>query len=170
MIDLKILIAGFRWPLNIYIFMILLYSPSRMLKLFVIPSTLKRWTNVELTLNPLTAGVAYIRVFIFISTLRTIPPFKHVKDKKWHQSAIFENSWLPFCQIWIISLTWSCGSRQRDTISSVWKFRLNNSAVEGLKRWNNFVYYKPWKLKSFFNLKSLQISELALSASFEYRT
>ena len=29
-------------------------------------------------------------------------------------------------------LTWSCGSRQRDTISSGWKFRLNNLAVKGL--------------------------------------
>ena len=24
-----------------------------------------------------------------------VPPFKHVKDKMWHQSAIFENSWPP---------------------------------------------------------------------------
>ena len=31
-------------------------------------------------LNPLTAGAAYIRVFIFISTLIG-PPFKHVNDK-----------------------------------------------------------------------------------------
>ena len=30
------------------------------------------------------------------------------------------------------SLTWSCGSRQRDTTSSEWKFRLNNLAVNGL--------------------------------------
>ena len=30
------------------------------------------------------------------------------------------------------SFTWSCGSRQRDTISSGWKFRLNNMAVKGL--------------------------------------
>ena len=30
--------------------------------------------------NPLTAGVAYIRVFIFLLA-RYVPPFKHVKDK-----------------------------------------------------------------------------------------
>ena len=30
------------------------------------------------------------------------------------------------------SFTWSCGSRQRDTTSSKWKFRLNNMAVKGL--------------------------------------
>ena len=49
-------------------------------------------------INPLTAGAAYIRVFIFYQ----VPPIKHVKDKMWHQSAIFENSCSPFCQIWII--------------------------------------------------------------------
>ena len=47
--------------------------------------------------NPLTAGAAYIRVFIFL-----LPHFKYVKDKIWHQSARFENSWPPFCKIWII--------------------------------------------------------------------
>ena len=31
-----------------------------------------------------------------------VPPFNHVKDKMWQQSARFENSWPPFCQIWII--------------------------------------------------------------------
>ena len=30
------------------------------------------------------------------------------------------------------SLTWSCGSRQRDTTSSEWKFQLNNLAVKVL--------------------------------------
>ena len=57
-------------------------------------------SHLQGTLNPLTAGVAYIRVFFLISTL--LPPFKHGKDKMWHQSARFENSWHPFCQIWII--------------------------------------------------------------------
>ena len=32
-----------------------------------------------------------------------------------------------FCQ-----MTWSCGSRQRDTTSNEWKFQLYNSAVKGL--------------------------------------
>ena len=31
-----------------------------------------------------------------------------------------------------MSLTWSCGSRQRNTTSGGWKFKLNNLAVEGL--------------------------------------
>ena len=31
-----------------------------------------------------------------------VPPFQHVENKMWHQSAIFENSWPPFCQIRII--------------------------------------------------------------------
>ena len=51
--------------------------------------------------NPLTAGAAYIRVFIFILA-HQVSPFEHVKDKMWHQSAIFENRWPPCCQIWII--------------------------------------------------------------------
>ena len=56
----------------------------------------------------------------------------------WHQSAIFENSWPPFVKCHVksewFSLTWSCGSRQRDTTSSGWKFTLNNLAVKGLKK------------------------------------
>ena len=48
----------------------------------------------------------------FISTLHN-QTLKHVKGKMWHQSARFENSWPPFCQVWIISLTWSCQSRQQ---------------------------------------------------------
>ena len=31
-------------------------------------------------------------------------------------------------------LTWSCGSRQRDTTSSGWKFKLNNLAAKGLNK------------------------------------
>ena len=31
------------------------------------------------------------------------------------------------------SLTWSCGSRQRDRTSSGWEFQLHNLAVKGLK-------------------------------------
>ena len=37
--------------------------------------------SVDFIINPLTAGAAYIWVFIFISTLSSVPPFKHVKDK-----------------------------------------------------------------------------------------
>ena len=39
---------------------------------------------------------------------------------------------LHFVKSELFSLTWSCGSRQRDTTSSEWKFRLNNLAVKGL--------------------------------------
>ena len=53
------------------------------------------------TFNSLTAGAAYIRVLFFLLA-HQVPPFKHVKDKMWHQSARFKNSWPPFCQIWII--------------------------------------------------------------------
>ena len=43
---------------------------------------------------------------------------------------------LHFVKSEYFSLTWSCGSRQRDTTSSGWKFRLNNLAVKGLI-WNH---------------------------------
>ena len=39
---------------------------------------------------------------------------------------------LHFAKTELVSLTWSCGSRQRNTASSGWKFRLNNLAVKGL--------------------------------------
>ena len=45
----------------------------------------------------------------------------------WHQSAIFEKSWPPFCQIWIFF------TNLKLWIESGWKFRLNNLAVKGLK-------------------------------------
>ena len=41
--------------------------------------------------NPLTAGAAYIRVFIFLLA-HQVPHFKYVKDKMWHQPARFEKS------------------------------------------------------------------------------
>ena len=40
---------------------------------------------------------------------------------------------LHFVKSEYFSLTWSCGSRQRDTTSSGWKFRLNYLAVKGLR-------------------------------------
>ena len=53
--------------------------------------------------NPLTAGAAYSLVSIFYFLLaHQVPPFKHVKDKMWHQPARFEKNWPPFCQIWVI--------------------------------------------------------------------
>ena len=80
-------------------------------------------------LSHLSVGVQIMFGFSFsISTLSTT--FKRVEDKAWHQSTRFENTYSPFSQIFIISLTWSCGSRQRDTTSSEWKFKFNNLAVK----------------------------------------
>ena len=44
------------------------------------------------------------RIYCFFTQLlpHSVPPFKHVKAIMWHQSARFEKSWPPFCQIWII--------------------------------------------------------------------
>ena len=60
-----------------------------------------------------------------------LPAFEHVKDRKRHQSAIFQNRWHPFVQIWVI---FSCGKCQLDTTSSGWKFQSSNLAVTGLAR------------------------------------
>ena len=56
--------------------------------------------------------------------------------------AQFGNSYPPFswfCQIWIFSLTWSCGSRQRDTTSSGWK-RLKALSQSFLRRTITEIY------------------------------
>ena len=39
---------------------------------------------------------------------------------------------LHFVKYEYLSLTWSCGSRKRDTTSSGWKLKLNNLAAKGL--------------------------------------
>ena len=100
-IKLKITILSFttynKWQLIITLI--------KSLRTFVNPYFI-RW------FNPLTAGAAYIRVFIFLSA-HYVTPFEYDKDKMWHKSAIFENSWPPFCQIWR-------------------KFRLNNLAGKWL--------------------------------------
>ena len=44
---------------------------------------------------------------------------------------------LHFVKSEFFSLNWSCGSRQRDTTSSEWKFKLKNLAVKGVKRIKN---------------------------------
>ena len=49
------------------------------------------------------------------------------------------------------SLTWSCGSRQRGTTSSGWKFSLNNLAVKGLK--HSIVFAQTIESKGFFQFK-----------------
>ena len=71
------------------------------------------------------------------------------------------------------SLTWSCGSRQRDTTSSEWKFRLNILAVKGLMVAQRHVtlcqpqplkvrnvLYKPRDKRGFFNSKCELFCEL----------
>ena len=55
----------------------------------------------ELQLNPLTASAEFIRCFTQLLP-HSVPPFQHVKAIIWHQSARFEKSWPPFCQISII--------------------------------------------------------------------
>ena len=58
--------------------------------------------QLKLVFNPLTPGAAYIRVFIFSQHIRyhVLNMLKTKSDI--NQSAIFENSWPPFCQSWII--------------------------------------------------------------------
>ena len=55
----------------------------------------------EMSINPLTAGTEYIRFFIFYYHIIVLY-LKHANDKMWHQLAIFEKSWPPCCEIWII--------------------------------------------------------------------
>ena len=59
---------------------------------------------------------------IFLLT-NSIPVFKHAEDKTWHQSARFQNYWLPFWQIWMIFTHFK--------LWKLWKLRLNNLAVKG---------------------------------------
>ena len=65
----------------------------------------------------------------------------------WHPSSIFENSWPPYCQIWIIFTHLKLWIVSADTISSGWKFRLNNLAVKGLTLWCHIGGYvgQPWR-------------------------
>ena len=82
--------------------------------------------------NPLTAGAAYIRVLMF---------YLHIKYHLWNMLKIkcdinqpyLKTVHLHFVKSEWFSLTWSCGSRQRDTTSSGWKFRLKNLAVQRLR-------------------------------------
>ena len=59
---------------------------------------------------------------------------------------MLENGHLQFAKTEQFSLTWSCGSRQRRTTSSGWKFRLINSAVKGLITiiWHCKTYAALW--------------------------
>ena len=44
------------------------------------------------------------------------------------------------------SFTWICGSRQRDTTLSEWKFQLNNFAVKGwMTSHTTTSHYWPWQ-------------------------
>ena len=52
-------------------------------------------------------------------------------------SNIWKTVDLHFVKSESFSLTWSCGTRQRDTTSSGWKFSLNNLAVKGVVNCQN---------------------------------
>ena len=71
--------------------------------------------------NLLTAGVVYVRILFFYKRIK-YHLLNMLKIKCDINQQKFEKRWL----------TWSCGSRQRDTTLSGWKFRLNNLAVKGL--------------------------------------
>ena len=53
-------------------------------------------------------------------------------DAKQYSFAMPKTVVVQCIHIYIFSLTWSCGSRQRDTTSSGWKFKWKNLAVKGL--------------------------------------
>ena len=63
------------------------------------------------------------------------------------------------------SLTWSCGSRQRDTTSSGWKFKLNNLAVKGLKHANTILTWISAAKTSLLDVASSTVPFVALSDS-----
>ena len=99
-------------------------------KLFI---SLYHNTSFSFKPNPLTAGAAYIRVFNFykhinyhILNMLKIKCDINQQDLKRADLHFVKSEWF--------SLTWSCGSRKRDTTSSGWKFKLNNLAVKGLKQ------------------------------------
>ena len=52
------------------------------------------------------------------------------------------------------SLTWSCGSRQRDTTSSGWKFSWNNLAVKGLTSQATQFAAHPQLINPYWSLES----------------
>ena len=99
-----------------------------------------------LLLFVLLVGIKIVVFFthLLIVVLTIYPPIlEHVKDKTRHKSAIFQNGWPPFCQIWIIFT---------HSKLSEWKFRLNNLAVKDLKREQiinlyNYVILFTWKPK-----------------------
>ena len=83
--------------------------------------------------NPLTVGPDYIRFLIFLLAhyykYHILNMLKIKGDINHHDLNIVD---LHFANAEEFSLTWSCGSRQRDTTSSAWKFRFINLAVKGL--------------------------------------
>ena len=95
----------------------------------------------------------------------------------WDQSAIFENSWPPFCQIWIIFThlkLWIASARHnfkwvKIQIESFGGERVIAGIADIINPSNAKIFlYKAWKPKIFFRFENIIISQLALSASFEY--
>ena len=68
------------------------------------------------------------------------------------------------------ALTWSCGSRQRDTTSSGWKFQLNNLAVEGLKTRHGHFYDTIYLKLNFDNFLFLLPLLVIICSLFSHST
>ena len=83
---------------------------------------------------PLTTGPDYIRFFSFLLALQ-IPALSTLKIKRGINQQNFKIIDLDIFKSKQFSPTWSCGSRQRDTASSWWKFQfINAERIRGCKR------------------------------------
>ena len=74
-------------------------------------------------INPLTTGPNYIPVFMFVLAYLVLSLKLKIKRDINRQNLKIVD--LHLVKSEIFSLTWSCGSGQRDTTSSGWKFQLN---------------------------------------------
>ena len=102
-------------------------------------------------LNPLTAGVVHIRFLHFILAHHYISAFKPVKIKSDINQQDLKFIGFHFVKSEYFSPTCGCGSRQRDTTSSEWKFKLNNLAAKGLMQsgsWNAITIFQ-WLSKLY---------------------
>ena len=75
---------------------------------------------------PITAGPDYIRFLHFLLEHQILNMLKIKRDINQQDLKIVD---LHFVESEEFSLTWSCGSHQRDTTSSEWKSQLNNLAA-----------------------------------------
>ena len=77
--------------------------------------------------------VTIIFRFYFIRTFSTGIQTIMLKIKRDIDQQDFKIVDLRFVKSETFSLTWSCGSRERDTTSGGWKFQLNNLTVKTIK-------------------------------------